>query len=95
MVDTDGGWSWFHFPADGDGVPDGGREEEREASLFFARCFLSPDGRRVLDHLRAMTLGRSAGPHASEALLRHLEGQRQLVLYIQALVRKGSTGAAS
>ncbi len=95
MVDTESGWSWFHFSAEPGGTHGGQTDDEREASLFYARCFLSPDGRRVLDHLRALTLNRSAGPHASEALLRHLEGQRQLVLYIQALVRKGSKGPSS
>lgn len=89
MTETDGGWSWFGPATDEPAEPVTGRDDEHEASRFFARCFLSPDGQRVLEYLSALTLGRSAGPQASEALLRHLEGQRALVLHIQMLVRKG------
>lgn len=56
----------------------------------FARCFAGPDGERVLNTLRAMTLGRALGPDAPDAALRHLEGQRQLVAVILALVARGS-----
>lgn len=55
----------------------------------FARCFSGRDGARVLEHLRTMTLERALGPHNSKALLRHLEGQRALVVHIEALVRRG------
>ncbi len=56
----------------------------------FARCFVGPDGERVLNTLRAMTLGRALGPDAPDAALRHLEGQRQLVAVILALVARGA-----
>lgn len=39
--------------------------------------------------LRKLTLERSLGPGASDALLRHLEGQRHLFAYITALVAQG------
>lgn len=55
----------------------------------FARCFSSPDGQRVLDHLRAVTLLRSLGADAPDAALRHLEGQRALVARILALTARG------
>ena len=44
---------------------------------------------RVLGFLKAMTLERAVGPEASDAALRHLEGQRQLVTTILALVARG------
>lgn len=36
-------------------------------------------GPQVLDYLRSITAGRALGPGASDAELRHLEGQRALV----------------
>jgi len=60
----------------------------------FARCFAGGDGQQVLGHLRALTLERALGPDAPDSLLRHLEGQRQLVLTIQALIARGRAGPA-
>ncbi|HYD30079.1 MAG TPA: hypothetical protein VEB64_04385 [Azospirillaceae bacterium] len=80
MSEADPGWDWFEsapVPAGDDPV------------AHFARCFATPDGQRVLAHLRAITTGRALGPEASAAALRHLEGQRQLVRTIAALVRRG------
>jgi hypothetical protein len=39
-----------------------------------------------------MTLDRALGPDAPEAALRHLEGQRQLVATVLALVARGRAG---
>ena len=58
----------------------------------FARCFAGSNGLRVLAVLRAMTLDRALGPDAPEAALRHLEGQRQLVATVLALVARGRAG---
>ena len=58
----------------------------------FARCFGTEDGQRVLGHLRALTLERALGPDAPESMLRHLEGQRQLVLTVQSLIARGRAG---
>jgi len=55
----------------------------------FARCFAGPDGARVLGVLRAMTVERTLGPDATDAALRHLEGQRALVATILALAARG------
>lgn len=55
----------------------------------YVRCFSGPDGAAVLADLRRCTLGRALGPDASPALLRHLEGQRALVLRIVALAGRG------
>ena len=65
-----------------------------ELAAAFGRCFGGPDGARVLSHLRAVTTERSLGPDAPESALRHLEGQRQLVQAISALVARGRAGPA-
>ena len=57
--------------------------------IAFARCFSGRDGEVVLDHLKAITLRRAMGPDSSDAILRHMEGQRQLVAYILGLVARG------
>ncbi len=81
------GWQWFDAPQDG---REGELEGDRSIAAAFAKCFGSPDGKRVLEHLRKLTLERSLGPGASDALLRHLEGQRHLFAYITALVAQGA-----
>jgi hypothetical protein len=83
------GWEWF----------EAGMCEERDAgagdaadtlSGAFARCFRSADGARVLQSLRSMTLEQAVGPSASDAVLRHLEGQRALFVYIEAMIARGN-----
>ncbi len=54
-----------------------------------ARCFATPEGARLLAHLRALTLDGALGPGASDAALRHREGQRALVLHLLALAARG------
>ena len=81
------GWQWFDAaqnPENADAVG------ERSIATAFTKCFSSPDGKRVLEHLRKLTLDRSLGPGASDAPLRHLEGQRHLYAYIEALVAQGA-----
>lgn len=56
-----------------------------------AMCFRGGDGEVVLDYLRGLTLGRTLGPGADDRLLRHLEGQRQLVVHLIQLVDAGRT----
>jgi len=85
-----GGWAWFEA-APAPGVPETA-EDERALALACARCFRGGDGERVLAYLRALTLDRALGPNASDTLLRHLEGQRQLVAHIASLVRRGRGG---
>lgn len=77
------GWAWFADPA----APSARADDDPAPS--FAGCFGGPDGARVLGVLRAMTVERTLGPEASDAALRHLEGQRQLVATILALVARG------
>lgn len=60
----------------------------------FARCFQSPDGQIVLEHLHQQTLCRVTDPVTSTDNLRFLEGQRQLVLWLLQMTAKGHTQAA-
>ncbi|ANC92416.1 hypothetical protein A6A40_11175 [Azospirillum humicireducens] len=84
------GWDWLEAPLPTAPIP--GAAGETDPAPSFARCFSGGDGTRVLAVLRAMTLDRALGPDATEAALRHLEGQRQLVATILALVARGRTG---
>jgi hypothetical protein len=43
----------------------------------------------VLEHLRRTVLERRLAPNASDAELRHLEGQRYAVAHIVAMVERG------
>ncbi|NUB09714.1 hypothetical protein FW320_26580 [Azospirillum sp. Vi22] len=78
-----GGWAWLEGVSSAEAVPAG------DPAPSFARCFAGPDGARVLDTLKAMTLERTLGPDASDATLRDLEGQRRLVTLILALTARG------
>ncbi len=55
----------------------------------FSRCFSGIDGDLALGHLRKLTLERALSPEVDNNGLRHLEGQRQLVLYIVNLITRG------
>ncbi|MFA7431108.1 MAG: hypothetical protein WCZ23_13200 [Rhodospirillaceae bacterium] len=78
--DPPGGWPFEDAApvADGDAL-----------AACCARVFSGGDGRRVLDHLRGLTMTRALGPAAPDAALRHLEGQRALVAHILALIVRG------
>lgn len=60
----------------------------------FARCFTSPDGQIVLEHLHQQTLCRVTDPVTAHDNLRFLEGQRQLVLWMIQMIAKGQTHTA-
>jgi hypothetical protein len=64
-------------------------DDPLETARAFARAFSSRDGEAVLAHLRSITIERRLAPEASEAALRHIEGQRALVAAIEGLVRAG------
>ncbi len=90
MTDNDAGWDWFDAAAN---PPD---EETLKSdmglALAFAKCFRGKDGGQVLKYLRSLTMERALGPNASDSFLRHVEGQRQLVSHIFALVERGRGG---
>ena len=79
------GWDWFSAE---DAAPTD--RDELELCRAFAHCFAGAAGGRVLEHLRRVILERRLAPHASDAELRHLEGQRYAVAYIGAMVERGS-----
>ena len=85
MHEVSTGWEWL----EGDQIRSREAEVTKELDSAlrakFSRAFDSEDGRSVISHLKSITLARSLGPSASDAALRHLEGQRQLVIYILAL----------
>lgn len=77
------GWAWFE-PADA--AP---ADADAELCRAFARCLSGPDGERVMRHLERVMLDRRLPPQASDAQLRHLEGQRHAVAYIATMVARG------
>jgi hypothetical protein len=80
------GWAWF---AASETAPAGAGPDELEVCRAFARCFAGSEGRIVLDHLKRVVLERRLPPTASDAELRHLEGQRSAVAHIVAMVERG------
>lgn len=91
MAHADKGWNWFDTARPT--PPTDAVEAEREnLAAAFARCFHAADGARVLGYLKSLTVERALGPGATDALLRHVEGQRQLVAHILALVDRGRKG---
>jgi len=102
MSKPDKGWSWFdrdgdkaQEPSAGEhtaGALDGYADPDRDLRLAYARCFGTAEGVKVLKHLRAITLERAFGPNTPAQVLRHIEGQRQLVNYISGLAQRGRDG---
>jgi hypothetical protein len=76
------GWSWFDQPGNG-------TEPEIELGRVFLTCFAGTAGEQALQHLQRVFLDRRVQPSASDAELRHVEGQRCVVAYIQALIERG------
>ena len=65
------------------------RMEKRDVERLFARVFLTEDGQKILSYLQATTFQRVLPTDSSEAQLRHMEGQRAMLLNIQRLVMSG------
>ena len=84
--DMPAGWAWF---AADDDAPADPYANDRDLCRAFAHCFAGADGRMVLEHLKRMILERRLPPNASDAELRHLEGQRHAVAYVVAMVERG------
>ncbi len=62
------------------------RLERKEIGKIFFRAFHTDDGRKALHYLEYITYHRAATATASEAQLRHMEGQRSLVSMIRKLM---------
>lgn len=80
MPERELGWSWFE--AGCDNAPD------LDLCRAYARCFASHDGQQVMTHLGTI-LARRLPPTASDAELRHLEGQRCAIASIVAMIERG------
>jgi hypothetical protein len=76
-------------PADASGLREDRAVDGDDTATAFARCFATADGQRVLAELRRVAFGRVFGPEASEAALRHAEGQKQLIAFILSCIRRG------
>lgn len=84
MPSHDSGWDWFATAE-----PSTAGAATPDLARAAARIFASSDGEMVLQHLVAMTLHRCLGPESGAPALRHLEGQRHLVLHLQSLAACG------
>ncbi len=87
MTRPESGWAWLETPT-------GSKADEMLLLLArqAARLFATPDGEAILGHLKSMTIDRCLGPEAGDNALRHLEGQRHLVLHLLALAARGRAG---
>ncbi|NJN71290.1 MAG: hypothetical protein HC801_14155 [Nitrospira sp.] len=90
MYASDSGWAWFEEGSEVAKTEEPTPGAERDLLLAYARFLHTENGRRIMRHLKAITVDRVLGPDVSEAMLRHLEGQRQLVSYIEVLAERGS-----
>ena len=77
------GWAWF------EARDAAGQNAEAELCRAFARCFSGAEGEMVMSHLERVMLNRRLPPEASDAELRHLEGQRYAIAFIAAMAARG------
>jgi len=61
--------------------------QDNEISFDVRSLFRSPSGDKVLKYLRSITIEAVTGPAASDAELRHLEGQRYIVGLIERRIK--------
>lgn len=65
------------------------KSEDEQISKNINALFRTPNGRQVLKYLRSITIEAVTGGGATDAELRHLEGQRFLVGLIERRVQHG------
>jgi len=65
------------------------KEDDDLISRDINSLFKTPNGIAVLKYLRSITIESVQGPNASDAELRHLEGQRYLVGLIERRINHG------
>ena len=92
MTTSHEGWDWFETAGASPDDVAAAHQADSELARAFGSCFRGSHGSRVLRHLRALTLDRALGPESPDTLLRYVEGQRQLVAYICALVERANQG---
>ncbi len=76
--------AWPYAPS-----PDPAGDDAIALARAFAACFRGPDGALVVRHLSKAFLLRRLSPGATDAELRHAEGQRSLAAHILAMIEKG------
>lgn len=88
------GWAWFQSETAGaaQSLTRESLAEKDELPGMAARCFRDGDGEQLITHLRRITVERCLAPGVSDSILRHLEGQRHLVRYLEMLIAKGRAG---
>lgn len=74
------GWAWFTSEQRS-------RPQDDDLANAVAGCFAGRQGDIVLQHLRAHFLDRRVPPSASDAELRHVEGQRFAIAYLLRLAQ--------
>lgn len=65
--------------------------EDIEREILFSSVFDTPDGVKVLEYLRNITIEKIIGPDKSTCALRHMEGRRSIVREIQQKTESGRT----
>ena len=63
------------------------KANDEKISKDIRSAFRTPNGQEVLKYLRSITIEAVTGPAASDAELRHLEGQRYLVGLIERRIK--------
>lgn len=76
--DREVGWAWF--AAEASAPP-----QDDQLAHAAAACFSGRHGAIVAQHLRSHFLDRRVPPSASDAELRHVEGQRSAIAYLLRL----------
>ncbi len=89
MSEHNDDWSWFDAGTGGENPSQ--VFDKIQLAKIAARFFQSSEGAYLLDFLRAITLERTLGPAASDALLRHQEGQRQLFVMLTKMIERGAS----
>lgn len=76
----DPGWLWF------ESAPPVKVQDEALSNAAIA-CFAGRNGELLLQHLRSVYLERRLPPTATDAELRHVEGQRSAIAHLIRLAR--------
>jgi hypothetical protein len=61
--------------------------QDDDLAAAMAACFAGRQGDIVIQHLKSQFLERRVPPSASDAELRHVEGQRSAIAYLLRLAR--------
>ena len=61
----------------------------KEIQHAMVRLSGTPDGKKVLEHLKSRITNRTLSPDATTQELWYLEGQRALITYLDNLIEQG------